>query len=252
MPSTVAGGLLAVADKADNIAGAWVAGEKPSGSRDPYGLRRAAMGIVRIALQYALALRRRGAARTRPWRPTQTRASRSTPPPIGAEARAFLWERLEGLLLDEGLPFDVVQAALGSSAPDAAGLRRPGARLRRPAGRDFFVDAATAYNRCAALAAKAAAGASAAADPGLFRHDAERALHEAWLAAAAPVADALANNEIESALNAAAALRPAVDRYFEDVLVMDEDPAVRANRLAQLAAIADLLRAIGDFGRLEL
>ncbi len=54
LPATVAGALLAVADKLDNIAGAWVAGEKPSGSRDPYGLRRAAMGIVRIALEYSL------------------------------------------------------------------------------------------------------------------------------------------------------------------------------------------------------
>ncbi len=66
VPATVAGGLVAIADKIDNIAGAWVAGEKPRGSRDPYGLRRAAMGIVRICLEHDLqirrAWRRRGAA----------------------------------------------------------------------------------------------------------------------------------------------------------------------------------------------
>jgi len=74
----------------------------------------------------------------------------------------------------------------------------------------------------------------------------------AWMTAAPSIADALGNGEIESALKAAAALRPAVDRYFDDVLVMDEDPAVRANRLAQLAAITNELRAIGDFDRLDL
>jgi glycyl-tRNA synthetase beta chain len=250
-PSTVAGGLLAVADKADNIVGAWVAGEKPTGSRDPYGLRRAAMGIVRIALQYALrfdvvALLAEALAAYQHQGLTVDAAT------VGSEARAFIWERLEGLLLDEGLPYDVVQAALGSNAADLPGSAARARAFAALQATDFFINATTAYNRCAALATKAAAGASTEPDADLFRQDAERLLHDAWLAAAAPVADALANNEIESALNAAAVLRPAVDRYFEDVLVMDDDAAVRANRLAQLAAVAGLLRAIGDFGRLEL
>jgi glycyl-tRNA synthetase beta chain len=248
-PSTVAGGLLAIADKADNIVGAWVAGEKPTGSRDPYGLRRAAMGIVRIALHYTFRfavpqlLDEALAAYADQGLAVDAAA-------IGTEGRAFLWERLEGLLLDDGLPYDVVQAALGSSAPDVPGCAaraRAFAALRR---RDFYVDAATAYNRCAALAAEAAG--SSRPDPDLFRHDAERELHDAWVTAASAVADALATNEIETALTAAAAVRPAVDRYFDDVLVMDEDPAVRANRLAQLAAMTTTLRTIGDFGRLEL
>ena len=251
VPSTVAGGLLAVADKTDNIVGAWVAGEKPTGSRDPYGLRRAAMGIVRIALQYALrfdvtALLAQALAAY------QHQGLTVDIETVGTEARAFIWERLEGLLLDEGLPFDIVQAALGSSAPDLPGCAARARAFAALRERDVFTAAATAYNRCAALAAKATAGASSEPDPDLFRHDAERLLHDAWVTAAFPVADALANNEIESALSAAAALRPAVDRYFEDVLVMDDDPAVRANRLAQLAAVAGLLRVIGDFSRLEL
>ena len=251
VPSTVAGGLLAIADKADNIIGAWVAGEKPSGSRDPYGLRRAAMGIVRIALQYALrfdvtALLGEAVAAYAGQGLAIDAAA------ICTEARAFLWERLEGLLLDEGLPHDVVQAASGSSVPDLPGSAARARVFAALQGRDVLVAAATAYNRCAALAAKAAAGGSAQPDPDLFRDDAERLLHEAWMTAAPSIADALGNGEIESALKAAAALRPAVDRYFDDVLVMDEDPVVRANRLAQLAAITNELRAIGDFGRLDL
>jgi glycyl-tRNA synthetase beta chain len=251
VPSTVAAGLLAVADKADNIVGAWVAGEKPTGSRDPYGLRRAAMGIVRIALQYALRfdVSTLLAEALAAYQHQGLDVDATT---VGSEARAFIWERLEGLLLDEGLPYDVVQAALGSTAADLPGTAARARAFAVLQERDFFVDVVTAYNRCAALATKAIAGASTEPSADLFRQDAERLLHDAWVTTAFPVADALGNNEIESALNAAAVLRPAVDRYFEDVLVMDDDAAVRANRLAQLAAVAGLLRAIGDFGRLEL
>ena len=120
------------------------------------------------------------------------------------------------------------------------------------AGRDFFEDAVTAYNRCAALAAKADPAGVRAVDPALFAADAERELAAACEAARGPLLEALAHLELESALKEAAGLRPAVDRYFDDVLVMDEDAAVRANRLAQLAAVTALIGQIGEFSRLPL
>ena len=110
----------------------------------------------------------------------------------------------------------------------------------------------TAYNRCAALAAKDAAAGSRAVDPALFADDAERELAAAYEAARGPLLDALAHLELESAVKEAAGLRPAVDRYFDAVLVMDDDDAVRANRLAQLAAVAALIGRIGEFSRLPL
>ena len=84
------------------------------------------------------------------------------------------------------------------------------------------------------------------------RDDAERELFAAAEAARGPLLDALDDLELESAIGSAAGLRPAVDRYFDDVLVMDPDDAVRANRLAQLAAVTGLIGRIGEFSRLPL
>jgi glycyl-tRNA synthetase beta chain len=119
-------------------------------------------------------------------------------------------------------------------------------------GREGFEDAVIAYNRCAALAAKDPAAGSRVVDPALFTDDAERELAAAYDAARGPLLDALGDLELERAVESAAGLRPAVDRYFEAVLVMDPDDAVRANRLAQLAAVTGLIGRIGEFGRLPL
>jgi glycyl-tRNA synthetase beta chain len=255
LPGTLAGALLAVADKVDNIVGAWVAGEKPSGSRDPYGLRRAAMGIVRVALEYGLRFSLTGVLQSAVDQfelqgveglDDERRAT------IVAGTAAFVRERLQVLLLDEGQPFPSVEAALAAPAGDLPALAARARAFAAMAGRDFFEDAVTAYNRCAALAAKDAEAGSRNVDPALFSYDAERGLAAAVEAARGPLLEALSHLELESAVKEAAGLRPAVDRYFEDVLVMDPDEAVRANRLAQLAAVTALIGRIGEFSRLPL
>ena len=255
LPGTLAAALLAVADKVDNIVGAWVAGAKPSGSRDPYGLRRAAMGIVRVALEYGLRFALTGVLQSAVDQfelqgveglDDERRAT------IVAETAAFVRERLQVLLLDEGQPFPSVEAALAAPAGDLPALAARARAFAAMAGRDFFEDAVTAYNRCAALAAKDAAAGHRRVDPALFSYDAERELAAAVEAARDPLLGALSHLELESAVKVAAGLRPAVDRYFEDVLVMDPDEAVRGNRLAQLAAVTALIGRIGEFSRLPL
>ena len=255
LPATVAGALLAVADKLDNIVGAWVAGEKPSGSRDPYGLRRAAMGIVRIALEFGLRFPLAGllaAAMDQFELQSIEGVGDARRAAIVAETAAFVRERLQVLLLDEGLPFPSVEAAMGAPAGDLPALAARARTFAAMAGRELFEDAVIAYNRCAALAAKDPDAGSRAVDPALFTDDAERELAAACDAARGPLLDALGNLELESAVGAAAGLRPAVDRYFDAVLVMDPDDAVRANRLAQLAAVTGLIGRIGEFSRLPL
>jgi glycyl-tRNA synthetase beta chain len=255
LPGTVPGALLAVADKLDNIAGAWVAGEKPSGSRDPYGLRRAAMGIVRIALEYRLRFPLAGllASAVDQFELQGIEGlSDERRSVIVAETVAFVRERLQVLLLDEGLPFPSVEAALGAPASDLPALAARARTFSALSGRDVFEDAVTAYNRCAALAAKDPDAGARAVDPALFSDDAERELAAAYGAARGPLLDALRDLELEVAIGSAAGLRPAVDRYFEAVLVMDPDEAVRANRLAQLAAVTGLIGRIGEFSRLPL
>ncbi len=255
LPGTVAGALLAVADKLDNIAGAWVAGEKPSGSRDPYGLRRAAMGIVRIALEYSLRFPLAGllASAVDQFELQGIEGLDDVRrDEIVAETAAFVRERLQVLLLDEGLPFPSVEAAMGAMAVDLPSLAARARTFAAMAGRELFEDAVVAYNRCAALAAKDPDAESRAVDPTLFTDDAERELAAAFAAARGPLLDSIGNLELESAVGFAAGMRPAVDRYFEAVLVMDPDEALRANRLAQLAAVTGLIRRIGEFSRLPL
>ena len=282
LPGSLAGALLAVADKVDNITGAWVTGEKPSGSRDPYGLRRAAMGVVRIALEHDLRLAVRDVIA---WGVDGYARQGIEPPDPAAAAREmeeFIWERLQGLLLDEGLPFPLVEAALGvvsaaadaaRTAPDAARTAPNAARtapdaartapdiptvaalarmFARIAGESFFDDVVVVYTRCSSLAATAAGTGEAGVDPGLFVVPAESDLHAAVQAVRERVRGALESDDLEAALRATAGLRPAVARYFDDVLVMDEDVAVRANRLAQLKEITVLLGAFGDFSRLPV
>ena len=255
LPGTLAGGLLAIADKADNIVGAWVAGQKPSGSRDLYGLRRAAMGIVRIALEYGLRFPLAGLLASAVDQFELQGAEdlgderRAV---IVAETAAFVRERLQVLLLDEGVAFSSVEAALAVPAGDVPALAARARAFAALAGRDFFEDAVTAYNRCAALAAKDAAAGSRSVDPALFVDAAERELAAAFEAAREPLLDALSHLQIESAVKEAAGLRPAVDRYFDAVMVMADDDAVRGNRLAQLAAVTALIGRIGEFSRLPL
>ena len=255
LPSSVAGALLAVADKLDNIAGAWVAGEKPSGSRDPYGLRRAAMGIVRIALDYDLRFPLPGlltAAVDQFELQGIEGLDDARRRAIVEETAAFVRERLQVLLLDEGLPFPSVEAAMAAPASDLPALAARARVFAALAGREVFEDAVIAYNRCSALAAKDPSAGARSVDPALFTDDAERDLYAACEAARGPLLDALEHLELESAVAAAAGLRPAVDAYFDAVLVMDPDDGVRANRLAQLAAVTGLIGRIGEFSRLPL
>lgn len=255
LPGTVAGALLAVADKTDNIVGAWVARAKPSGSRDPYGLRRAAMGIVRIALEYDLRFALEGLLASALDLFELQGAFEGDEPAratLVAEAAAFVWERLQAGLLDEGLPFPMVEAALASAAADIPARAARARVFAACSGRDFFEDTVLVYNRCASLAAKDPAAELRHVDPALFAEPAERELAAAVEQARGPFTHELAHLELESAFNIAAGLRPAVDRYFEDVLVMDKDERMRANRLAQLAAIATLVRQLGEFSRLPV
>ncbi len=253
LPSTLAGALLAIADKTDNIVGAWVAGQKPSGSRDPYGLRRGAMGIVRSALAYGLRFPLEGLLETSV-RQYELQgaigADDERRAVIVGETAAFIRERLDVLLLEEGLSFPAVEAALAAPAGDLPALAARARAIAALAGRQVFEDAVVAYNRCAALSAKDVGAATRTVDPALFEDGAERDLAAAYDAARGPLNEALGSLDLEAAVGHAAALRPAVDRYFDAVLVMAGDAAVRANRLAQLAAVAGLIGQIGEFSRL--
>src|SRR6185312_8429703 len=180
---------------------------------DPYGLRRAAAGIVAIALDRGYRIDPRAL--------------------LGDGATAFLLDRLEPILLDEGVTVEELRAARGAGVTEPVDVAERARALHAFAGpeRDGVRDA---YNRCVRIAGKTAPGT---VDAALLQDAAEREL-------------AAATAEPSATLEAAAALVPAVNRFFEAVLVMAPDDAVRANRLRLVANVAAALGRLADFGRL--
>jgi glycyl-tRNA synthetase beta chain len=219
LPQTEAGKVLAAADKVDTLETSFSLGQKPSGSRDPYGLRRAAIGLNRLAVEGGLEIPRAL---------------------LADEVREFVEERLEGLL---DVPVEYVRAAQGSSAPDLGSVARLAGALHAERESPAFEGVYTAYDRAHRLAGKSAGDAAPELDRSLLREDAEVALAEG-------LANVSINGDTQEALESGATLAPLMERFFEDVLVMDEDPAVRANRLRLLLDVRDTLGRLGDFSQI--
>jgi glycyl-tRNA synthetase beta chain len=250
VPVSVPGALLATAEKVDNITAAFACGEPPTGSKDPYGLRRAAAGMVAIAMHHKLhydveELLGRAYAQLERFSSLVERAS------VLPDATAFILERLAKTLTDEGLARDTVDAVVPTSR-DFLDLRARAQALHEFRASDRWEDLVTMFTRPANLARQlpAEAAAEAAIQPqdgvstALFQADAEKALFAAWQETAARLTPAVEARRYGDALAALAALRPAMDRYFDDVLVMAKEEDVRLNRLRQLAALAAMVRSV--------
>jgi len=221
LPQTEPGKVLAAADKLDTLQTAFELGHRPSGSRDPYGLRRAAIGLVRLSLEGGLTIER---------------------DLLQGEVGEFVEERLESLL---DVPVEYVRAARASSAPDLGAVARRAQELYRERETPAFEGVYTAYDRAHRLAGKAQDEAAEQLDRALLVEDAEKALAEALATVAID-----GNGDLQAALESGAQLAPVMERFFDEVLVMAEDDAVRANRLRLLLDVRDALGALGDFSQI--
>jgi tetrameric-type glycyl-tRNA synthetase beta subunit len=219
LPQTEAGKVLAAADKLDTLETSFSLGHKPSGSRDPYGLRRAAIGLNRLAVEGGLEIPRAL---------------------LADEVREFVEERLEGLL---DVPVEYVRAAKSSSAAGLGSVARLAESLHAERESPAFEGVYTVYDRAHRLAGKSADDAAPELDRSLLREDAEVALAEG-------LANVSIDGDTREALESGATLAPLMEQFFEDVLVMDEDPAVRANRLRLLLDVRDTLGRLGDFSQI--
>ncbi|MDQ3823420.1 MAG: glycine--tRNA ligase subunit beta [Actinomycetota bacterium] len=217
LPRTEAGKILSAADKLDTLAVAFSLGRRPTGSRDPYGLRRAAIGLCRLALEGGL----------------EIDVERLASPDVAD----FVEERLESLL---DVPVEFVRAARSAPARDLRAIARLAETLHGERESERFDAAYRAYERSSRLAGKAEEEAAPQLDPSLLVEDAEKALAEQLSRASAAV------DGVEAALDSAAELAPYVDRFFDEVLVMAEDDRLRANRLRLLLDVRDTVGVLGD------
>ena len=242
-PQTEGGRVLSAADKIDNLTVAFALGQRPTGSRDPHGLRRAAIGLCRLAVEGGLEIDvQRLVAPDVALLEEQSAELRDD----ASDVSDFVLERLEGLL---DVPVEFVRAARRGAASELGAVARLAQTLTANASSEHFERAYVAYDRANRLAGRAD-GAAPSLDPKLATDDAELALITALESASPRIEAAVQARDFEQALAAAAELGPLVDRFFDEVLVMADDSSVRANRLRLLLDVRDAVGSLGDLSQI--
>lgn len=245
LPSTPSGIAVALADKLDTLAGIFGIGQKPSGTKDPFALRRAAIGVLRILLERRLDLDLADlVGKAVALQPVST-------PDTQNDVLGFMMDRLRAIQLEAGHgseSFDAVQAT-GSTKPGDIQLRLEA--LRRFRELPEAESLAAANKRIANILKKTETGSlSMNINTALLREPAERALAAALDAIASSVDTHLRGAEYDAALTLLASLRPTIDAFFNDVMVNDPDAALRANRLALVNRVRTLFSGVADLSRL--
>ena len=256
VPRTVEGAVLSIADKADSIAGMFALGLIPSGSKDPFGLRRQANGIVKTIAEHKLPVQLGALMQDARIRYHGSDAEKQFSPNLSFEeaVRAFFRERLEFYLRDaRGFAYDVVNAVLAAGSDDVvdAVARAEAVTKVRPSA--DFESISVAFKRTKNIlrqAIEAGKEIAPAVDSALLKESAERDLAEQVPQTAKRVESFRVDRNYEAALLEIAKLRPAIDYFFDKVMVMVEDARLRANRLALVQTLLKEFSTIADFSEI--
>ncbi|MBC7363367.1 MAG: glycine--tRNA ligase subunit beta [Candidatus Aminicenantes bacterium] len=295
LPEDKVGLTVALADKLDTLTGFWAIDEKPTGSKDPYALRRAALGVVRMILErnVRLALLKElnsagaivahsrwvapvdekvdleveaefsGLSSEKRNRLAELEERDLVKDPAGFDVGSiatvvidllsFFHDRLKVYLRDQGARHDIIDAVLTPEADDLLMVARRAEALTAFITSEDGINLLAGTKRATQLLAAEEKKGTVVADgvsDALLTLDAEKALFAAIKTASAEAADAVAKEDFRSAMQALSTLRAPVDAFFDDVLVNDEDAAIRANRLALLKAIREATGTVADFSKI--
>jgi len=246
MPESKAGVAVGLADRLDSLVGLFAAGLAPTGSADPFGLRRAALSVVRILVEKeidfdleqslvdALALLPAGV------QPRSDAARRQ----LLDEVLAFIAGRLRGQLIEAGYRYDIVDAVLAEQRHNPHAALQNVKQLSEWVKRDDWPQILAAYSRCVRITRDQRQAHALSADK--FIEPAEKALYDAYQS---PSGESV--QSVDSFFAALVPMIPAISRFFEDVLVMADDSILRANRLGLLQRIAAMAKGVADFSKLE-
>jgi glycyl-tRNA synthetase beta chain len=281
LPAGVIGAVVGLADRLDTICGMFAIGQKPSGAADPYGLRRAAIGIIRIITEKEMdlplsPLLDEALRNLESWIQPAGEQSQNDKRP-GAEVAKlevflFILDRLQAMLAEEGVPTDVAQAVVQVSRDHASKaflnpeshtlpdkmdslvhIRAKALALAQVKETAEFKPLAVGMKRVMNILRKEAGQVpSGPPSPERMTEEAERALYGAYQELEASSLERLAAGDYLGLLQGLSALKQPIDRFFDDVLVMDPDEKVRANRLALLKEIAAMFRQVAEFTHLQL
>jgi glycyl-tRNA synthetase beta chain len=252
---------VALADKIDTLVGFWAIGEKPTGSKDPYALRRAALGVIRLLLEneqnvklasvldsHAQKFNLTGVATVK-WAGSEVRTS-------SVDLLAFLADRLKVQLREQGARHDLVDAVFALEGQDdlvmvARRVEVLGKFLDTDDGKNLLAGTKRAANILRIEEKKDGKPFDGAPDASLYSLPEEKALATAVGQVKAEAGAAVAREDFAGAMSAMAKLRPAVDAFFDKVKVNDDDPKVRENRLKLLNEIRAATRAVADFSKIQ-
>jgi glycyl-tRNA synthetase beta chain len=246
LPETLEGAIISIADKIDTICGCFSVGLIPTGTSDPYALRRQGIGILQIILDRGFTfslteLIEKSLACFKPKNLSEVKEQVST----------FLQNRVTNLFVDRGYSRDTVAAVLSASADIIPESRDKVEALESLKAKPDFEPLAVAFKRVVNIIRKAGYNQKVDVDQNLFEHASEQALLTAYESVSSSVEEDLTKGGFNAALIKIASLRDPIDAFFEGVMVMADDNAVRQNRLALLGNIAALFGEFADFSKLS-
>ena len=245
LPTTTTGTIVALADKLETLVGIWGIGLQPTGDKDPFALRRHALGVLRMLIEKRLPL---SLSRLL----TDTAATFNgnaafTVP--GPEIQTFLADRLRGLLRERGYAPDEVEAVIAQQPDRLDNLLERLAAVRAFATLPEAVALAAANKRITNILKKSE-GSANKVEPALLQDPAEQSLHAAITELQPRIDTAFASGDFGSTLTSLAQLRPSVDAFFNDVMVMADDLALRNNRIALLSQLHAMMNRVADISKL--
>jgi len=255
-PSDPVSIAVALADKLDILAGFWAIDEKPTGSKDPYALRRAALGIIRIVLENNVNFGVKRFLMSSAVLGALTALPAEKAEPVVDDLMAFLADRLKVYLRDKGARHDLIDAVFALGGQDdlliiAKRVEALGSFLESEDGGNLLAGYRRAANILRAEEKKDERTYSGAVDEAVLQEASEKALSGALAKAKARADTAIADEDFATAMEALSELRAPLDTVFEEILVNADDPALRENRLNLLNAIRVTMHSVADFSRIE-
>ena len=243
LPETKIGRVVSLADKMDNIVGCFSVGLIPTGSQDPYALRRQGLAVIKIITAAGLDITLKqlidAALELLAANDKLTRSQAE----IKDDLMDFFALRLEKLLEDNHIRYDVINAVLATDFSDVNDTILRAEAVMEFREEEGFAELITAFERASNLAAK---GKGQEVNPELFRDDSEEQLYNEYQDLVSEISDLTAKQDYLTALKRVATLKAAIDNFFNSVMVMAEDEKVKENRLGLLKSVTNLLNKIAD------
>ncbi|HSQ87892.1 glycine--tRNA ligase subunit beta [Romboutsia sp.] len=244
LPQTNPGVALSIADKLDSIAGFFAIGIQPTGSQDPYALRRQALGVINILMDRKLDVNLKELVQLALDNYTNLEFNKEK---VVSQMMEFFKERIKNLFRELGIRYDVIDAVLSSNIDDISDMHARALELNNWLQKDELVEMLTAFNRVSTLAQKSV---SSDVSEELLKEEAEIKLYNEFKNTKEKVKELLNEKKYSESLDCFAALRPSIDATFDSVMIMDKDEAIKNNRLGLLKQIYDTMLSICDLSKI--